>query len=103
MWLLTVSDSWNKGLEDTQVAWKTDLSQESLQGLSVLKQDSMVGPGVGDKAFRPPAPSLCADPTMGLGVFPEVQGEKHFKTKRSPVAPQHLRERTLPCPVLDYG
>lgn len=36
VWLLTVSDSWNKGLEDTQVARKTDLPQKSLKGLSLF-------------------------------------------------------------------
>lgn len=66
-WLLTVSDSWNKGLEYTQVAWKTDLPQESLKG---LKQDSMVGAGVRGKALRPPVPSPCAHPAVGLGGVP---------------------------------
>lgn len=67
VWLLTVSDSWNKGLEDTQVAWKTDLSQESLKGLSVLRHNSTVGAGAEGKVFQPPSPSPCADPGVGLG------------------------------------
>lgn len=43
--LLTVCDSWSKGLEDTQVAWNTDLPQESLKGLSVLQHEGGVGAG----------------------------------------------------------
>lgn len=37
VWLLVVSDSWDKGLEGTQVARKADVPQESSKGVSVFK------------------------------------------------------------------
>lgn len=57
------------------------------------------------KTFPDSLPHLLPVQTLlwGWDTFPEVPGEKHFKIKRSPVAPQQPRERTLLSTALDNG
>lgn len=75
------SDSWDKGLEDRQVAWKTDLPRESWKGLFALKHDSRVGTGAESKALRLLS-STCAEPAVGVGYVCLKPKEKRTSRQR---------------------